>query len=197
LPVQLDGGPLTGLPRGVLSPLRSLAEQLLPGHHVLESQDGQVEFETISPGEVVVEPGPRVASGALLEMELSATSAGHDRFGERLVVIKRHRDETWLLGRDGHIREVREPRIPNYWDLLLAGQAHPLHYTVVRRESEGWLVQRKNNEFFIDQLIDEISDLVIDDSMTDRDLWINVLGAAADFCAQPKWLELVTEAGVR
>ena len=197
LPVQLDGGPLTGLPRGVLSPLRSLAEQLSPGSHILESDDGRVEFETISPGEVVVEPGPRVASGALPEMVLSAPSAVPDRFGERLVIIKRRRDATWLLGRGGHIREMREPRLPSYWDRLLAGQADPLHYTVVRMECEGWLVQRKNNEFYVDQLIDETADLVINDSMTNRDLWINVLGAAADFCAQPRWLDLVTEAGVR
>jgi hypothetical protein len=197
LPVQLDGGQLRNLPRGVLSPLRSLAEEFAPGVHALVSDDGSVKFETISPGEVVVEPGPRGASCALPEMSLSSPIAVPDRFGTRLVIIKRNRDKTWLLGRGGHLREMADPPLPHYWDLLLAGQASPLHYMVIRKECEGWLVQRKFNEFFVDQLVDKISDLVIDDSMSNPDLWFDVLGAAADSCVRPDWLELLAEAGVR
>jgi len=197
VPVQLDGSTLRDLPRGVLSPLRSFTEDLAPGPHTLESDDGSVEFETISPGEFVVQPGLRIESGALPELSLTAPSPVPDQFGTRLVIVKRHRDNTWLLGPAGHIRVLTDPPLPPYWDRLVADLVDPLHYLVVRKECEGWLVQQKFNHFYVDQLVDTMPDLEIDGRATNRGLWVDVLRMSANFCDQPKWQDLLTEADVR
>ncbi len=195
--VRLDSGPWTELQRGVLSPLRSFTENLASGHHTLESPDGCVEFETVSPGEVVIQPGPRIGSDFLPEMSLSAANAASDSFGTRLVMIKRHRTHTWLLGKDGHIRLLADPPLPPYWDQLLADKVDPLHFLAVRKECEGWLVQQKFDQFFVEQLVESMSVLVSVGLTVDRDTWTEVLQAAAPFCDRPDWRTLLKEAGIQ
>lgn len=209
LAVSLDGS-RHEFRRGVTVPLRPM--ELGPGEHRAGSEDGSVVFQTIVAGHVVVSPGPRLplalipTSGAESARERTdpracfvtgALAHGHrDRFGIRLLVARRRCDQTWLVGPFGQIRRVEEPPIPAYWSQLLA-EVSPLHFLVKRHQSEGWLVQRRGDEYLVDEVVAvPPTHLPTASAVIDPVEWRDVLSRAARACTTDGWLALIRAAGV-
>lgn len=152
LAVSLDGSASTNFTRGVLVPLRGIANAIPCGPHVLQSDEGTLHFETISPGSTVVGPGPRQSVGAAGKISETMATVDHDPFGMSLVMAKRRRDDTWLVGPSARIRRINEPSAPQCWNTLLSDQADPLHFLIRRKSAEGWLIQRKGEVYFVDEI---------------------------------------------
>ena len=198
LTVRLDNSTSTTFMRGVLVPLRAMSAEIRPGHHVLESEEGSVQFETISPGKVVITPGPRDEVSVIPEMSGAVTTGDNDYFGKLLVFAKRHRAETWLVGPAAQIRHVAEPLPPPYWKRVLPEAITPLHFLISRRKFEGWLIQRKDDSYFVDEVVALPPDLPPDpDAVIDEELWLRLLESSAHACETQGWRNLLKAAGVQ
>ncbi|MDJ0412833.1 hypothetical protein [Rhodococcus opacus] len=211
LGVCLDDSESTEFQRGVALPLRPMG--LCAGEHVAKSQDGSIRFETIRPGEVIGAPGHRLpiaivpsigadSSRERLEAETrfvsGALAIGHrDEFGTRLVVARRRCERTWLVGPSGQIRLLAEPEIPAYWSENLI-EIQPLHFLVKRKASEGWLIQKRGPQYFVDEIVAVPADyLPVGHASIDFDEWREVLARSAQACRSNGWRSLLAAAGVR
>lgn len=197
LSISIDRSEPTTFSRGVVVPLRIMSGGIPAGHHTLESAEGTLEFETVDPGHLLA-IGSRNADVAESAVNDSLAAEVIDTFGPRLVLAKRNRDQTWLVGPAGHIREVREPTRPSYWLRLLGHQATALHFLCLRLSHEGWLVQRKGDQFSVDEIVAVPPDVMPDKkSHTNDVLWRRILELSARNCSAEGWQKLLAYAGIQ
>lgn len=194
LEIVLNKQDSTKFPMGVLVPLRALSGQIMPGHHILESSYGRVQFETISPGDTLpAENDNDNSAAALIE---DAERADTDKFGERLAVVRRRGDKTWLVGPDAQIREIEEPPAPPYWHRVLP-EVPAFHFFVRRHSFERWLIQRRGSTFVVEELLPIPTDNETEcDPSIDEELWCHLLRAASDACESVAWQALLKIAGI-
>lgn len=210
--VALDGLATRFERSGLAFPLRWRGVE--PGDHQVSADKTSLHFEISShPERVLGRPEPVVLAYPIQDGATSsdATSTHNAAVSGALVldpqgsprpgpwdlyaVARRGMRATYLLGPNGHVREIKEPAPGWIWKEIAANIA-PMIFSVLLEPHERWLVQVGRLSTYVDEVGSQrIDGAPVGKQSIDWATWHRVISDAAKALDSDNWRAFVAKAG--
>lgn len=110
------------------------------------------------------------------------------------AIARRNMTSTYLLGRNGYVRQISEPEQTDLWALVGGSDGAPI-FAVRIEACEYWLVQVGRARTYVESVGGVRSRVFPErEAYVDHDRWRQIVIGAADCSSSPEWLELVAKA---